>query len=304
MNDAGARPAGRESRGREILIRAALALQRALVLLPWPVQRALGRGLGAVSFRLARHRRRIAGRNLELCFPELTARARQHLLRRHFHSLGIGLMELGIAWWASDRRLRSMGTLEGLEHLETAREGGRPVILVAGHFTTMDLAYRLLGLAVDYDGIHRPFGYPALDRQLTRGRLRAAHRVYSKFDLRGILDALARGRTLWVAVDQAQTGSRPVLAPFFGLPAPTTGGPARLAARSGAVVLPVLGRREPDGRYRVTVEPALRDFPGGDETADAARLNAVVERHARAAPEQYYWIHRRFKGDPATYDEA
>jgi KDO2-lipid IV(A) lauroyltransferase len=213
-------------------------------------------------------------------------------------------MELGLAWWASDRRLRGMATIEGLQHLEAARAGGRPVLLVAGHFTTMDLACRLLGLAVDYDGIQRPFGYPALDRQLTRGRLRAVRRVYSKFDLRGILDALAHGRTLWMAVDQAQTSTRPVLAPFFGLPAPTTGSPARLAARSGAAVLPVAGVREPDGRYRVTVEPALADFPTGDETADAARLNAVVERHARAAPEQYYWIHRRFKGEPSLYDPA
>ncbi|WP_405238251.1 LpxL/LpxP family acyltransferase [Lentisalinibacter orientalis] len=304
MNDAGTRSAAGESRGREALIRAALALQRALVLLPWRAQRLLGRGLGAAAFRLAGRRRRIAARNLELCFPELTADARQQLLRRHFRSLGIGLMELGMAWWASDRRLRAMATLEGLEHLEAARAAGRPVILIAGHFTTMDLACRLLGLAVDYDGIQRPFGYPALDRQLTRGRLRAVGTVYSKFDLRGILDALARGRTLWMAVDQAQTSSRPVLASFFGLPAPTTGSPARLAARSGAAVLPVAGRREPDGHYRITVEPALEDFPGGDEVADAARLNAVVERQARAAPDQYYWIHRRFKGDPAHYDDV
>ncbi len=301
MNDAGTRSAAGGSRGREALIRTALLLQRALVLLPWPAQRLLGRGLGAAAFRLARRRRRIAARNLELCFPELTADARHRLLRRHFRSLGIGLMELGLAWWASDRRLRAMVSLEGLEHLEAA--GARPVILVAGHFTTMDLACRLLGLAVDYDGIQRPFGYPALDRQLTRGRRRAAGDVYSKFDLRGILDALARGRTLWMAVDQAQTSSRPVVAPFFGLPAPTTGSPARLAARSGAAVLPVAGRREPDGRYRITVEPALEDFPRGDEVADATRLNAVVERHARAAPDQYYWIHRRFKGDTSHYDD-
>ena len=302
MNDAGTRSAAGESRGREALIQAALALQRALVLLPWPAQRLLGRGLGAAAFRFAGGRRRIAARNLELCFPELTADARQQLLRRHFRSLGIGVMELGMAWWASDRRLRKMVTLEGLEHLESV--AARPVILVAGHFTTMDLACRLLGLAVDYDGIQRPFGYPALDRQLTRGRQRAVGNVYSKFDLRGILDALARGRTLWMAVDQAQTGNRPVMAPFFGLPAPTTGSPARLAARSGAAVLPVIGRRQADGRYRVTVEPPLEDFPDRDEVADAARLNAVVERHARAAPDQYYWIHRRFKGDPSHYDNV
>lgn len=303
MNDVGSDSAGHDSRGREAMIRAALALQRLLVLLPWPAQRALGRGLGAASFRLARRRRHIAARNIQLCFPELTADARRRLLRNHFRSLGIGLMELGLAWWASDRRLRAMTTLEGLQHLEAARAAGRPVILVAGHFTTMDLACRLLGLGVDYDGIQRPFGYPALDRQLTRGRLRAVRHVYSKFDLRGILDALAQGRTLWMAVDQAQTSKRPVMAPFFGLSAPTTGSPARLAARSGAAVLPVAGRRDPDGRYRVTVEPALADFPCGDETADAARLNAVVERHAREAPEQYYWIHRRFKGDPSPYGE-
>lgn len=286
---------------RETLVRLSIALQRGVVHLPWRVQTALGRGLGAVAFRLARQRRAIARRNLELCFPELDEPARNRLLRRHFRSLGLGLAELGMAWWASDRRLRPLGTIEGLEHLDEARADGRPVILVAGHFTSLDLCCRLLGLAADYDGIQRPFGWPALDRQLTRGRLRSAGRVYSKFDLRGILDALAAGRTIWMAVDQAQTGTRPVMAPFFGRPAPTTGSPARLAGRSGARVLPVAGYREPDGHYRVRIEAPLAGFPSGDAIADATRLNEAIERHARLAPEQYYWIHRRFKADPSPY---
>ncbi len=288
---------------RNAAVGAVLLLQRGLVRLPWPLQTAAGRVLGAAAWRLARRRRRIARRNLELCFPELGEQAREVLLRDHFRSLGLGVMEAGMAWWASDERLRAMADIDGLEHLRQSPGPARPTILVAGHFTTMDLACRLLGLAIDYDGIQRPFGLPSLDRQLERGRGRAVRTLHSKFDLRAILDALGRGRTLWMAVDQAQTGARPVLAPFFGLPAPTTGSPARLAARSGARVLPVIGYREPDGRYRVRIEPPLADFPSGDATADATRLNRVIERHARLVPDQYYWIHRRFKADPSPYED-
>ncbi|MEJ2601937.1 MAG: lipid A biosynthesis acyltransferase [Gammaproteobacteria bacterium] len=288
---------------RDLLIRAALLVQRGIVHLPWPVQKAIGKALGGVAYRIARRRRRIARRNLELCFPELDETDRETLLRDHFRSLGIGVMEIGMAWWASDHRLKPMARIEGLEHLQQSRGLRRPALLVAGHFTTMDLTCRLLGLAVEYDGIQRPFGLPGLDRQLSRGRRRAVGRLYSKFDLRAILDALAENRTIWMAVDQAQTGSRPVIAPFFGLPAPTTGSPARLTARSGARVLPVIGYREPDGRYRVRIEAPLEDFPSGDATADAARLNRVIERHARLVPDQYYWIHRRFKTDPSPYQD-
>lgn len=289
---------------RDLAIRLALRLQRVLVLLPWPVQRGLGAVIGRVAFRLAPRRREIAAKNIALCFPELSADGQRALLRRHFRSLGIGLMELGMAWWAGDDRLARFGSVEGLEHLQAISREGRPAILVAGHFTTMDLVCRLLGRQVEFDGVQRPFGYPALDRRLSAGRRRAVARLYSKFDLRGILSALAGGRIVWMAVDQAQRGTRPVIAPFFGVPAPTTGSPARLAARSGAAVLPVAGWRTDDGRYRVRIDPPLEGFPGGDEIADAARLNAVIESQARVSPEQYYWIHRRFKTAEDYYEDA
>lgn len=289
------------SLSRDAAIRAALALQRLLTLLPWPFQRSIGGLIGWISLHSAKRRREIARRNLALCFPDLTATERESLLKRHFRSLGIGLMEMGMAWWASDRRLRRLARIEGLENLAQARQDGRPVILIAGHFTTMDIVYRLLGLCVDYDGIHRPFGYPALDDRLAAGRGRAAATVYSKFDLRGILSALAAGRTIWMAVDQAQQSAGAVMAPFFGILAPTTGSPARLAARSAAAVLPVAGWREQHGHYHIRIGARLEGFPSGDAEADARLLNRIIEDQIRVAPEQYYWIHRRFKADPTIY---
>lgn len=213
-------------------------------------------------------------------------------------------MELGMAWRAGDARISRLGHVQGLEHLEAIRREGRPAILVTGHFTAMDLTCRLLGLYAEYDLVQRPLGYPALDHRVATGRRRAVARLYSKFDLRGILSALAEGRVICMAIDQAQQGTRPVMAPFFGVPAPTTGSPARLAGRSGAAVLPVAGWRTSDGRYRVRIDPPLAEFPSGDALADATRLNAVIESQVREAPDQYYWLHRRFKTEPGLYDAS
>lgn len=274
---------------------------RALARLPWRRQLALGRALGRVAGRLARRRRRIAARNLELCFPELSAGERGALLDAHFEALGIGLVEAGMAWRASDERIAALGAVDGIERLRAAG-GGRGVMLVGGHFTTLEMTCRLLGIAVDFDVTYRPLGMPAVDRLIRRGRSRGAARLIPKSNFRGMLASLRDGRTVWMAVDQAHTGDNRAAAPFFGIPAPTTTSPSRIAA-GAAAVLPLACRRLPDGRYRLTLGPALEGFPSGDPLADATRLNRIIEEQVREAPEQYYWIHRRFKGESSPYDD-
>src|SRR5207342_2537695 len=125
--------------------------------LPWPLQRVLGRGLGALLRSALRTRRDVAARNLAMCFPELGDAAREALLRAHFSALGIGVFEFSRAWWGSVAPLRRDVEIEGLEHLAAAREGGRGVIVVSGHFTTLETCGRLLCDHVPLAGMYRPY---------------------------------------------------------------------------------------------------------------------------------------------------
>lgn len=279
-----------------------LGLQRVIVWLPWRAQLGLGRWLGAAALRVAGRRRRVAAVNLELCFPERSAAERAALLREHFRALGIGIVEIGLAWWAGDERLRGRYSVEGGQHLAAAVAAGHGVLLLSGHFTTMDIMGRLLGLEFDIDAVHRPLGVPLLDAITRQRRGRSVGQLIDKRTPRALPQRLRAGRCIWIAADQADTAAGSVLAPFFGRPAPTNTTISRLASRRGCAVVPVICVRERDGRYRLVIEPAEAAFDG-DAAADAARLNAIVERHARAAPAQYYWIHRRFKTTPSPYEQ-
>ena len=279
-----------------------LAGMRAASRLPQGARMRLGRRLGTVLYRRLAGRREIARRNIARCFAELDDTERRALLEAHFASLGIGLLETALAWWAAERRVMQGVRFEGLAHLERALDTGRGVILLSAHFTTMDLGVRALGSRVSFDALYRPLGHPLFDEVMRRGRLRGMERALMKQDLRGMLRSLDANRAVWFAPDQAHTGANCARVPFFGIPAPTNTIISRLARRSGAQVIPFFPRREPDGRgYCMTVLPALDAFPGADAAEDAARLNRLVESRVRLAPEQYLWIHRRFKGEPGMY---
>jgi KDO2-lipid IV(A) lauroyltransferase len=265
-------------------------------------------GMGSIAGRIiyivAVKRRAIAARNLELCFPELSSAERQALLREHFTSLGRGLFETGLAYWAADERLRELLKIGGLENLRTALSRGKGVILIAAHFTSMELCGRLLGLEVDFDAVIRPFSNPEIDAIVHSGRQRGVNTVIPKNSFRQFLRGLKRNRAAVITIDQASTASNRVMAPFFAIPAPTSVNAARIAHKTGAVMLPLLWLREADlSGYRIEIGAELPGLPTGDALEDASRLNLLVEEQVRQAPEQYYWIHRRFKSDPSPYDE-
>lgn len=267
--------------------------------LPWPLQRALGRGLGWLLLPLARRRRRIARINLELCFPELDARARAALLRQHFQSLGLGVVETAMSWWTPTRRLADRYRLEGLEHLQAALARGRGVILLSAHFTTLEIAGRLLALQTPFHVLYRTHKNPVFERAMRRARERHFERAIAREDMRGFLRSLRDNLPVWYAPDQDYGREKSVFAPFFGVPAATITATSRLAAASGAAVVPFFPERRADGRgYVLRLYPALADFPGASPEADAARLNALIEAQVRARPGQYLWAHRRFKTRP------
>lgn len=273
----------------------ALAL---LARLPWPLQRALGRVAGDALRLLLRERRRIAARNLDLCFPELDAAARAALLRRHFRALGISLFEFGRAWWGSVAPQRQGLRIEGVAHIEAARAAGRGVIVVSGHFTTLEMSARLACDAVPLAGMYRPYPQPAMEWAVLRGRSRYAAAMFAKQDVRGAVKHLKRGGLLWYAPDQDPSRGEAVYVPFFGRPAKSLASTHQLARLSGAAVVMFEHARRDDGGYTLRFWPAFEDFPSEDAVADTARVIGAIETMARAAPEQYLWIHRRFKRQP------
>ncbi len=274
----------------------------ALARLPWPLQRGLGRALGALLRVAMGARRRVAARNLALCFPDLDEAARARLLRAHFAALGTGLFEFARAWWGSAAALRRGLVVEGLEHLEAARAGGRGVILVSGHFTTLEICGRLLCDRVPLAGMYRPHAQGALEWAVKRGRLRYAVAMFGREELRPAIRHLKSGGVLWFAPDQETRRGDSVFVPFFGRPASSLTSTHQLARLSGAAVLAFAHERRDDGGYTLRLSPRFDGFPTDDATADTARVMSAIEAMVRAAPAQYLWIHRRFKRQPGGED--
>lgn len=260
---------------------------------------ALSRGLGQLLYLLAGRRRRIAAINLELCFPELPLPQRQQLLRDHFAAMVMGLFEMGMAWWLPQARLDRLLTIKGQEHLEAALARGKGAILLSPHFTCLELSGRFytMRLPHPWSGMYRPHENPVIEYLFQRDRKQFFSELIPRDDIRAFLRRLKANEPIWYAPDQNYRHRGHVLAPFFGVPAPTAPATARLAKVSGAAVIPFEYRRLPDAAgYLIEFHPALDAFPSGDELADATRLNQLFEAMIRRAPEQYFWMHRRFKG--------
>jgi KDO2-lipid IV(A) lauroyltransferase len=259
----------------------------------------LYRGVGRVMYRTGSRQRRIVRRNLELCFPELSVDTREQLVRRFFESFGMSIAECAFAWFASYRRLAPCFTIHGLEHLNRALERGKGVILYTGHFATIDICGHPLKHATPFFAVmfsHR--SNELFDEVQRRGRLREAHEAFPSDNVRAMIRSLQRNAAVWYAPDQ--TYSEGELVPFFNEPAMTNVATSKLARLTGAVVLPFAYRRsDPKGHYELTLHAPLDDFPTNDPVADTRRLVRYLEDFIRAAPEQYQWMHRRFKDRPA-----
>jgi len=265
-----------------------------------PIARAFGRWL----CRGLRSRARIARRNIELCFPELDAAARERMLRAHFESLGEGVYEFARAWWGSVRGLQHL-RIEGLEQLAAYRAQGRGVLLLSGHFLTLEICGRLLCRYIDLAGFYRRHQQPALEWAVKRGRSRYAVAMFAREELRAAVKHVKQGGVLWYAPDQDIRGKESVFAPFFGVPANTFAATHHLARMTGAVVVPFFHHRDGKGGYVMRIGQALQNFPTADAVADTTAVNGLIEQMVREAPTEYLWIHRRFKtrppGEPSLY---
>lgn len=270
--------------------------------LPYVVLLRLGRVLGAIMLRTVARRRHIVQRNLELCFPELSEQERKQLLRENFASMGIAFFEMAMSWWWPKTRLRRLVQIEGLEHLQAAQAQQQGVILMAIHFTTLEIGAALLGQQHTIDGMYRAHNNPVFDYVQRRGRERhnADAQAIEREDVRGMLRVLRQGRAIWYAPDQDYGPKQSLFVPLFGVPAATVTATSKFAKLGRAQVIPMTQTRLPRGQgYLIKIEPPLADFPGASDEQDCIRLNQWVEQAIVKQPEQYLWAHRRFKTRPA-----
>ncbi|HVY66276.1 MAG TPA: lipid A biosynthesis acyltransferase [Gammaproteobacteria bacterium] len=282
-----------------------LGALHALARLPVTWQLALGRGFGRLLLPLNRRQRRVARRNLELCFPELSADERRTLLTRHFEAVGMSFVEMGIGWFTPIDRLLERVDIVGREHLDRALAAGNGALLFGAHFTTLEVGVAVLeALAPRVSCMYRPQRNAMMDVMIRRGRSRFAKEQIPRDNVRLLVRNLRDNFAVVYLPDQTYLGKQSELLPFFGEPAVTNTATSKLAKISGTTVLPYFFRRLPDGRYRVDIGPPLPGVPSDDALADTTQLFGALENYIRLAPEQYLWLYKKFKGRPAPYADV
>jgi len=280
-----------------------IGLMWLLAQLPLRAQWWLGKGVGELAWRLIPRRRHIAEVNIRLCFPELSAQQQRALVRRAFHSNGIGILEIGLAWFRKPEQFLKHTRVHGLEHVEAALQKGKGILALGGHYSSLDLCGTLATRFVEADVMQRDHNNALLNAFMTRARERHYGVALSARDLRGLLRRLRQNRTIWYATDQDYGRKGIVFAPFFGVATASITATSRIAEHSGCTVLPFSHFRRSDALgYDIYFQAPLENFPSGDDLADAALVNATIEGEVRRHPEQYLWMHRRFKTRPTPED--
>ena len=282
--------------------RALLALVWLLHLLPLSVQAVLGRGLGLLMHSLARSRRRVALRNVELCLPELRAAQRQALVREHFQWLARSLLERGVLWYASPERLKRLIHVEG--DVQLAERSKRPVMWLVPHFLAVDVAGAATQIfqTKTVCNVYTAQSNAVLDHALKhgRGRFGRADMFTRQQSALPMVRAIKKGMPFFNPSDMDFGLRDAAFVPFFGHPAATLLAPSRLARSLNMIVQPVVAEILPGGRgWRVTFMPAWDDWPTDNALADAARMNLFIAAQIRLNPQQYLWVHKRFKTRPA-----
>ena len=279
-----------------------LGLLRAICLLPHRAALGVGRGIGALAHIAGGSRRAIVRKNIALCFPELSADERDDLARRHFQALGISFIEMGLGRWASDAWHLGMTRIEGLEHLRKAAESGRGIILLTAHFTTLEISGRALKLTCPpFEAVYRKNRSEFITELLRTGREVSAASTIEKRDIKAMIRSLRSGRMVWYAPDQSYDRKGSAVIPFFGVPAMHTTATTTLARLGNAITIPYFPQRLHDGSYILRILPPLDNFPSNDPVEDTKKYIRVLEEHIRKCPEQYFWVHRKFKNLPEGY---
>ncbi|RZL10088.1 MAG: lipid A biosynthesis acyltransferase [Rubrivivax sp.] len=293
-------------------VKAALGTLKLLSRLPLPVLSALGSGLGALLHPLAGSRRKIALRNLQLCFPDMPEAERRAMVKQHFRWLGRSLLERALFWYAPPERIKRLIHVEGDIDLaeREMQTTGRPTMWLCPHFVGLDVAGAAILLCQKRPGasIYQTQSNPVIDEAMKRGRLRLGDaEIFPRSDsVKPLFRAIKQGRGFFNLPDMDFGAKDAAFVPFFGVPAATLLAPSRMARALNMVVQPVIAEILPGGQgWRIRFMPPIADFPTADAEADTARLNRIIEAEILKNPAQYLWVHKRFKtrppGEPGVY---
>ena len=273
--------------------------------LPYRWQIGIGKSIGRLAHRVGAERRAIARRNIELCFPELSTEERNKLALEHFEALGASVMEMGLGRWASDKKMAALTTIIGLQHIQETLDQGYGALMLSAHFTTLEVCGRAICQHTGpVDGVYRRFRSDLMTEFLLTNRELTARKMIEKNDLKSMVRSLREGTIVWYAADQSYDGKQSALVPFFGVPAMTNTATSTLAKLGRAKVLPFFPRRLPEGGYEIRILEPIENFPSDDPVADTKKFVKLLEEQIRRCPEQYYWVHRKFKRRPEPLPDA
>lgn len=280
----------------------AVILLYAISWLPYRVQVWLGKGLGQLLKVLAKKRCHIAKRNIRLCFPDWTEIQRQQLFDKHLDSAGLAILEAGMGWWWPDWRVKGIGEVEGLEHIQRILDQGKGVLALAIHNMNLEMGCRVIGLRQPCSGFYRQHNNPIMEYMQFHGRSRSNRYMIPKRNISGLITALNEGEVCLYLPDQDYGRKRCEFVPFFAVQqAATTTGSTLFAGRANCETVFIMSQRTKDG-YKAIILPGLENFPSGDDNYDVARVNRQVESMVMRSPEQYLWMHKRFKTRPNPED--
>ncbi len=274
-----------------------VALFWLLSRLPFKIQLAIGRWMGHWGLKLLKRRKSIAQINLKLVFPDLSTDQVNDLLRQHFESIGMSIFESTLGWWGNRKKLISTMQISGLEHLDQAIERGNGVLLFSAHFTTLDLSGIMLATQRPIHAVYRPNENPVLDHIIKQGRERTLVSTIPRGNIREMVRHLKNNQVVWYAMDQNFGHKGSLFSTFFGIPAATNTATSRLVKMTGAAVIPFFAHRLTTGQYQLSLLPPV-DMDGSAPQQETDHLNLLIEKAIQEAPEQYLWIHRRFKDRP------
>ena len=288
------------------LLWLAFGVLRLMAMLPIRWTQAIGAGLGVLVYRLVPSRRRVARINIKQAYPDYDEERVRALNIASFKSLGISVFEFAQAWWRDRDYMRSICEVEGKQYLDNALANGKGVILLTGHFTTLEIGAMLIGLYTPLNGVYKKAHNPMFNAFMAHYRSTYGEELIENKNVRALIRGLRKGRATWFAPDQDFADQDTVFTPFLGGIASTLTATARMAEMTGAAVVPFYPQRLDKGRgYRLVIRPALQDFPSDDIHEDSARVNKAIEDMVYANPGQYGWVHKRFKhrppGEPSIY---
>lgn len=275
-----------------------------LAHLPFFLQMKIGRWLGLLAFKVAKSRRNVASTNIRLCFPELSEKEQELLVKQIFIEQFIGFVETTIAWFRPMNYLLDKTEFHDFTEVQKKLEQKKPIIILGGHYAMLDLAGALACNHMDLAISYRPLDNPVLNYVMEAARSRTYALCLTRKETRKFIRTIKQGNPLWYLQDQDLGRENSVFVDFFGIPTATITATSRIAALSKAEVIPVsFFRRKDYSGYDIYFHEPL-PIPSGDDLKDAQMANDVLEAQIRKRPEQYLWLHKRFKTRPNPDDKG